>query len=82
MTTDQPLSENSTWGGCGQIIRRFLGTFEHMHLSIIISIRTLGLNVKACFVSRTTFVLLSILLFFSLFFFTIGIVCLDNRDNH
>ena len=40
------------WGmggyGCEQIIRIFLATFELMHWSIIISIRTLSLNAKAC----------------------------------
>ena len=52
----------------GQIIRRFLGTFEHMHLSIMINIRTVSLNVKACFVLQTTFVLLSIPFFFQIHF--------------
>ena len=55
-------------GGCGQIIRRFLGTFEHMHEIIIISIRALSLDAKSSFVLQTTFVLLSILFFFQAYF--------------
>ena len=56
------------WGGCGQIIRRFLGTLEHVHLSIIISIRTLSINARACLGLQTTFVLLSFFFFFQIHF--------------
>ena len=45
------------WGGCGQIIRRFLGTFEHVHLSIIISSLSLSARVadNFCFVKSFFF---------------------------
>ena len=56
-------ARGGVWGGCGQIIRGFFGTFDHMNLSIIINIRTLSFNAKACFVLHTTFVMLSILSF-------------------
>ena len=52
-------------GGWRQIIRRFLGTLEHMYWSIIISFRTLCHNVKAGFVLETTFALLSVFFFLS-----------------
>ena len=67
MTADQPLSENSTaqwrgegcWEGvgAGRLSEDF---WEHSNICIeviVISIRTLSLNAKACFVLQTCFML-------------------------
>ena len=77
---------------------RFFGTFDHMNLSIKISIRTLSFNAKACFVLQKTFVMLSILFFYFKYIslheglasthrfinksLSCKQMCLDNRDNH
>ena len=69
------------WAGCGQIIRRFLGTFEHVHLNIIISIRTLSLNARACLGLQTTIVLLSIFFSFKYISFQIGLASIHRFLN-
>ena len=67
--------------GVGRLSEDFLGTFELMHSSIIISIRTLSLNARACFVLQTTFVLLSMLFSFKYISFQIGLASIHRFIN-
>ena len=57
------------------------GNIRTYALSIIISIRTLSLNAKACFVLQTTFVLLSILFSFKYISFQIGLASIHRFLN-